>query len=103
MTDLLTQFELLLEAGKLDEAKQMLRSLAAREPTAEERGAAKALLARLYVKLSNAINQAYLETLKDAIVSLKELDAKEKAFLEKVKLAETRSSLHGTEAEPSGN
>jgi len=91
--DPLTQFELLLEAGKLEEAKEMLGVIAVHELSPREKGEAKALLTRLYIRLSNAISEAYLETLKEAIVRLKEVDEREKAFIEKIKLAETRAGL----------
>lgn len=93
MNDPLTQFELLLDAGKIEEAKAMLETLAARELTEEERSEAKVLMARLYVKLTNAVNQDYLDTVKEAIDQLKDLETREKAFIEKVKLAKTRMEL----------
>jgi len=91
--NVLTQFELLLDAGQVEEAKAMLAQLANRELSAEERAESKVLLARLYIKLTNAINEAYLDTLKDGIEKLKALNAREKAFIEKVKLAKTRLEL----------
>ena len=48
----------------------MLASLVGRDLTLEEEGESKALLTRLYIKLTNAINEAYLETLKDSIAKL---------------------------------
>ncbi len=92
MTDQLTQFELLLEAGKLEEAQAMLKMLAASEFKGKQ-GEAKALLTRLYIRLSNAINQAYLETLKEAIATLKGLDSREKLLAESMKLADARAEL----------
>jgi|GEM_PF-1408032 hypothetical protein len=91
--NLLAQFELLLDAGKIEEAKAMLETLATRELSEAEQAESKLLLARLYVKLTNAVNQAYLDTLKDAIDQLKELNAREREFIEKMKLAKTRVEL----------
>ena len=93
MSDHITQFELLLEAGKFEEAKQTLAELSRRPLSSDEQADAKILLTRLYIKLSNAVNEAYLATLKDAIAQLKDLNVKEKAFMDKVKLAETRAGL----------
>ena len=93
MSDHITQFELLLEAGKFEEAKQALAELSRRPLSSDEQADAKILLTRLYIKLSNAVNEAYLATLKDAIAQLKDLNAKEKAFIGKVKLVETRAGL----------
>jgi len=91
--NLLTQFELLLDAGKVDEAKAMLEELAGRELSEDERAESQLLLARLYVKLTNAINEAYLDTLKDGIEQLKALNAKERAYIDQVKLAKARLQL----------
>ena len=93
MNDILAQFELLLEAGKLDEAKQMLGALASRELTKEEKAAARVLQERLAIKLTNAINQAYLDTLDESIEQLKALNERGRALADKVKLAEARASL----------
>ena len=93
MNDLLTQFELLLEDGKLEEAKVMLAKLASRELTKEEVAEANMLEARLSIKLTNAINQTYLDTLDESIAQLTELQARNRGLNEKVKLARTRASL----------
>ncbi len=93
MNDPLTQFELLLEAGKLHEAKEMLGELANRELTQKEEAEAKVLQARLSIKLTNAIDEAYIEMLDQSIEQLKKLQAKGRTFFEKVKLAETRAQL----------
>lgn len=93
MNDPLTQFESLLEAGKLQEAKEMLGELASRELTPKEEAEAKVLQARLEIKLENAINAAYIDTLDTSIAQLKELQATGRSFFEKVKLAKTRAEL----------
>ena len=93
MNDLLTQFEILLEDGKLEEAKAMLSKLASRELTKEDVAEANMLEARLSIKLTNAINQAYLDTLDESIAQLTELQARNRGLDEKVKLARTRASL----------
>ncbi len=93
MNDPLTQFELLLEAGKLKEAKEMLGELANRDLTPKEEVEAKVLQARLSIKLTNAIDEAYIETLDQSIEQLKKLQAKGRTFFEKVKLAKTRAEL----------
>lgn len=93
MNDPVAQFELLLDAGKFEEAKQALAELSRRPLSSDEQADTKILLTRLYIKLSNAVNEAYLATLTDAIAQLKDLNGKEKAFLDKVKLAETRAGL----------
>ncbi len=92
MTDILTQFEGLLKAGKIEEAKAMLGKLAERELTPDEEAEAKVLQTRLSIKLTNAINKAYLETLDESIEKLKSLNRIGRAFDEKVKLAEARSA-----------
>lgn len=93
MTDPLTQFELLLKEGKMEEAKAMLGSLASRKLSPEEEASAKVLQMRLSIKLQNAINRAYIDSLDDSINKLKELRNMGRNLDEKVKLAETRSSL----------
>ncbi|HCB35664.1 MAG: hypothetical protein A2W52_00045 [Candidatus Taylorbacteria bacterium RIFCSPHIGHO2_02_49_25] len=93
MTDLLTTFELLLQAGKLREARKMLEALADRGLTAKEKAEANILQSRLSIKLANAINQTYIDALDASIEQLKTLQAKGRAFFEKVKLAKTRSEL----------
>lgn len=71
----------------------MIHELVNRELTKEEEAAAKVLQARLYIKLTNAINQAYLDTLTESIEQLKMLNAKERELEDKVKLAKTRAEL----------
>ena len=93
MKDILTQFELLLEAGKIEEAKALLKMLASRELTKEEKNEAKMLQARLSLKLTNAINQAYLDTLDESIEQLKALRSAQQGLHESVKLAKARASL----------
>jgi hypothetical protein len=90
---LVEQFERLVEDGKLEEAKECLAQLAQAPASPEEQAETKILLTRLAVKLHNAAGEAYLAELKDAIAELKELNAKEKAFTDKVKLAEARAGL----------
>ncbi|MDO8619842.1 MAG: hypothetical protein Q7R64_00640 [bacterium] len=92
-TDPLTQFELLLKEGKLEEAKAMLGSLASRKLSPEEEASAKVLQVRLSIKLQNAINRAYIDSLDDSIARLKELRGTGHSLDETVKLAETRVSL----------
>lgn len=93
MNNLLTQFELLLKALKWQEAKKMLEKLVNQELTPKEEAEAKVLQARLEIKLENAINAAYIDSLDESIGRLKELQAKGRAFFEKVKLAKTRAEL----------
>ena len=93
MNDTLTQFEGLLKAGKIEEAKAMLGSLSARELTPEEEASAKVLQARLSIKLTNAINRAYLETLDESIAKLKALQAASRSLDDTVHLAKTRGNL----------
>lgn len=93
MKDSLTEFEILLDAGKLEEARNMLGALANRELTDKEAAEAKVLQARLSIKLKNAIDETYIETLDQSIEQLENLQAKGRAFFEKVKLAKTRAEL----------
>lgn len=93
MQDLLVQFELLLKEGKLKEAKAMLGELANRTLTPEEEASTKVLQARLSIKLTNAINRAYIDTLDESIARLKELRNMDQKLDEKVKLAKTRAEL----------
>lgn len=93
MKDSLTEFEILLDAGKLEEARNMLGALANRELTDKEAAEAKVLQARLSIKLKNAFDEIYIETLDQSIEQLKELQTKGHAFFEKVKLAKTRAEL----------
>lgn len=90
---LITQFEEMLEGGRLEEAKKTLAALLGKKPTAEEKGEAKALLARLATKLENALSDAYIATLDESIEKLKFLDDKHRELMEKVKLAKARASL----------
>ena len=71
----------------------MLAKLASRELTKEDVAEANMLEARLSIKLTNAINQAYLDTLDESIAQLTELQARNRGLDEKVKLARTRASL----------
>lgn len=93
MNDPLAQFELLLEAGKIEEAKAMLDTLARRPLSAQEEADAKILRTRLSIKLTNAINRAYLDTLNESIERLKELGGKSRTLSEAVTLANTRAEL----------
>lgn len=93
MTDILTQFELLLKEKKIEEAKAMLGELARRELSPQEEAEAKILQTRLSIKLTNAINQAYLETLDESIARLKNIQKTERGLDESVKLAKARADL----------
>ena len=93
MTNLLKAFELLIEAGKLKEAKDMMQALANSDLTPKEEAEAKVLQTRLSIKLLNAINGAYIDTLDSSIEQLKTLQSKGRAFFEKVKLWKTRAEL----------
>lgn len=93
MKEFVAQFGALVKANKLEEAKALLSTFGSLPETAEERAESKLFLADLYIKLTNAMNQAYLDVLNDSIQQLKLLNAKDKAIDEKAKLAETRASL----------
>lgn len=93
MKEFIAQFEKLLAEGKLEEAKKSLAGLASLPVSKEERGDADVVLTRLYLKLTNALNQNYLETLEDATATLKALRVREKKFEEEAALARTRASL----------
>ena len=93
MKEFVAKFEALVQAGKLQEAKELLSTFGSLPETDEEQAETKLFLADLYVRLSNAVNESYLAALDGAIKKLKALDAKEKEIDEKVTLAKTRASL----------
>ncbi len=93
MKDIRTQFELLLKAGKLEEAKAMLAGFAAEQHPEGERLDALMLETRLSIKLTNAINASYLASLNEAVERLEALQAVERKLHESVKLAEARAAL----------
>lgn len=93
MKEFVTTFKSLLDAGKLEEAKQLLSTFGSLPESAEERAELKLFLTDMYVSLSNAVSQNYLDTLHDAIAKLKLLDAKDKEIDEKARLMTARASL----------
>ena len=93
MKEFVAQFEALVQACKLQEAKEFLSTFSSLPETDEEQAETKLFLTDLYVRLSNAVNESYLSALDGAIKKLKTLDAKEKEIDEKVALAKTRASL----------
>ncbi|OHA21537.1 MAG: hypothetical protein A2849_03890 [Candidatus Taylorbacteria bacterium RIFCSPHIGHO2_01_FULL_51_15] len=93
MKEFVAQFKALLDAGKLEEAKALLSTLGSLPETAEERAEAKLFMTDLYVRLTNAANQAYLDILHDSIAKLKVLAAKDRDIDEAAKLAKARASL----------
>ena len=93
MKEFLSQFEELLKAEKFEEAKQLLSTFGSLQTTSEETAEAKLFITQLYIKLTNAVDGAYLGELQDAMQKLKILDAKEKELDEKAKLIQARISL----------
>ncbi len=93
MKEFVAKFGALLDAGKLEEAKALLSTLASLPETVEERAEAKLFVTDLYIRLTNAANQAYLDMLNDSIRKLKIPNTKDKEIDEKAKIAQTRASL----------
>ena len=93
MKEFLSQFEELLKAEKFEEAKQLLSTFGSLQTTPEESAEAKLFITHLYLKLTNAVDGAYLGELEDAMQKLKILDAKEREIDEKAKLIQARISL----------
>ncbi len=93
MHEILAQFESLLSSGKMQEAKTLLASLLKSDLTPKEEAEMKILQMRLSIKLTNAINKAYIETLDVSIEGLKKLGAAEHTLDEKVNLAKARAAL----------
>ncbi len=93
MKEFVAQFEALVGANKLEEAKALLGTLGSLPETAEDKAEFKLFMTDLYVRLTNANNQAYLDVLNESIEKIKFLNSKDREIDEKGKLAETRASL----------
>lgn len=68
------QFDLLLSEGKYEEAKQLLKDFIDSEWTKDDEGEYYVGLIEEYLKMSNAINQAYLDEVAEIEAQLKQLD-----------------------------
>ncbi len=68
------QFNQLLSEGKFEEAKQLIRDFLNSEWTKDDEGEYYVGLITEYMKMSNAINQAYLEEVAEIEAQLKQLD-----------------------------
>ena len=93
MKEFLNKFEALLKADNIEEAKELLSTFGSLATTPEEEAEAKLFITHLYIKLTNAINKAYIGALDDSLEKLKLLDTKEKQIVDKLTLAKTRVSL----------
>jgi hypothetical protein len=93
MKEFIAQFEKLLADGKLEDAKKALAGFGSTPVSEDEKLETKIMLTRLYIKLTNALNQDYLKTLEEATAGLKTINASEKKFDEQVALARARASL----------
>lgn len=87
------KLESLLDAKKYDEARELINAAVSENLTQEQRGAALAGIASVYVEVSNAINARYKDALEEAVAGIKQLKAAESRANDKVKLAGLRSDL----------
>jgi hypothetical protein len=67
----------LLDAGKYQEAEQLLRESLTSELTEDERGAIMLKIISISLDASNQVNRRYIAALKDATAALKNLKADE--------------------------
>lgn len=88
------KIEALLDDGKYEEVKNIIRVEAVKEFTGEEKGAALAGLAEIYIDIQNSINKKYLEKLKKAISDIQEVDRTERQVNDEVELEEVKRKLN---------
>ncbi len=83
----------LIEEKKFDEARAVISAAVQSDLTDDEKGAALTGLATVYLRMSNAISQKYIDTLKETITALEHLKKAELQAHDTVDLAEVRAGL----------
>jgi hypothetical protein len=84
----------LINEKRFDEARALIKSAATQKMTEKEKGAALTGVAAAYMEMTNAINKGYRDALKEAIESVRKLNASESKSKEKLQLAEVRGKLN---------
>lgn len=87
------KIEELLEAGKKDEARQLIISGVKEKLTDQEKGAALVDFASIYLEVSNSIQRKYKAQLEEVIAGLKKIKAAEAGLDDKVRIAELKKDL----------
>lgn len=77
------KLEALLAKENWAEAKKLLEDYLSSDLTPEEKGAAYVKFASVYLDVMNRLNEAYKETLEEAVAFGEEVKAKEKEIREK--------------------
>lgn len=93
------KLEELLKAGKQEEAKNYLRELLQEPLSDEERGALLVGFAAAYLALQHSVNTMHRDILAEDVGALEKIGTLQHAIDEKLRLANVRSSLHGTDTE----
>ena len=86
----------LLKDKKYDEARGVISAAVTQKMTPKEKGAALTGTAVAFAKATNNVRAEYLDALKQAIESVKELNKTETKVKEKINLAEVREKLQNS-------
>lgn len=94
------KLEALLAKEDWPQAKKLLEDYLQSDLTPEEKGAAYVKFASIYLDVTNRLNQAYKETLEEAVGFADEVKAKEKEIKEKAGASSVKQQikkLYGTD------
>jgi hypothetical protein len=86
--------EKLLAEKNYDAVRKIIEDAVSQKLTTREKGAALTAFASIYMEISNAINEEYIQALDEVIAEMKQVKAMEIKFGDNVKLAEVRSKLN---------
>jgi hypothetical protein len=84
----------LLAQKKYDEVRAIISASIHEKFTDKERGESLVAIASIYMDISNSINEAYRDALKEAIAGIGQINKAESHFKDNVKLEEVRSKLN---------
>ncbi len=82
-----------LAEGNTDAAKQLIKDYVNEASTEQERAEAYTLIAEIYLKSNNRINEQYLSDTAPALKALKDLDELEASVKDDVDLMNARNAL----------
>ncbi|HEV7702353.1 MAG TPA: hypothetical protein VGO63_02840 [Candidatus Paceibacterota bacterium] len=95
-TEDIKKIELLLEKGDYNSVRQIVEKMVEKNLTDEERGEGLAAIASVYLDISNAINENYVDALREAIEGMKKINQAEKVVKEDINVRDIRAKLQNS-------
>ena len=87
---------LLIEEGRLDEAKAFINELVRAPLSEKEKMALRVDLISKYVQAQNTLDSEYVKSLEEAVAALDEIGVQKGNINDKIELAEVREQLNNS-------